>query len=133
LSGASRTDVWKFWTGQTVSQLGSSFTFFALPLLVYQLTGSSLNLAVTTAAYFLPYLLFGLVIGAWVDRVDRKRMMVGVDLGRAAVLATIPLLSYADALSASGFTRGRRPPRPGRRNARRRLTRRCVADEALQV
>ena len=99
MSDGSRTDFWKFWAGQTISQLGSSFTFFALPLLVYKLTGSSVNLAITTAAYFLPYLLFGLVIGAWVDRVDRKRMMIAVDLGRAAVIATIPLLSYLDALS----------------------------------
>ena len=45
-----RTDFWKFWAGQTISQLGSSFTFFALPLLVYKLTGSSVNLAVATAA-----------------------------------------------------------------------------------
>jgi MFS family permease len=99
VSEKSRTDFWKFWAGQTISQLGSSFTFFALPLLVYKLTGSSVNLAVATAAYFLPYLLFGLVIGAWVDRVDRRRMMIAVDLGRAAVIATIPLLSYLDALS----------------------------------
>ena len=49
--------------------------------------------------YFLPYLLFGLVIGAWVDRVDRRRMMIAVDLGRAAVIALIPILAYADALS----------------------------------
>jgi predicted MFS family arabinose efflux permease len=99
VSDGSRTDFWKFWVGQTISQLGSSFTFFALPLLVYKLTGSSVNLAVATAAYFLPYLLFGLVIGAWVDRVDRRRMMIAVDLGRAAVIATIPLLSFLDALS----------------------------------
>lgn len=94
-----RADFWKFWLGQTISQLGSSFTAFALPLLVYKLTGSAVNLAVATAAYFLPYLLFGLLIGAWVDRVDRKRMMIAVDLGRALVIATIPALSYADALS----------------------------------
>jgi MFS family permease len=99
LSGESRTDFWKFWTGQTISQLGSSFTAFALPLLVYKLTGSSVSLAVGTAAYFLPYLLFGLVIGAWVDRVDRRRMMIAVDLGRALVIALIPILAYADALS----------------------------------
>lgn len=92
-------DFWKFWTGQTISNLGSSFTFFALPLLVFNLTGSALNLAVTTAAYFLPYLLFGLVIGAWVDRVDRKRMMIAVDLGRAAVIASIPALAVLDSLS----------------------------------
>jgi MFS family permease len=93
------SDFWKFWSGQTISNLGSSFTMFALPLLVYKLTGSALNLAATTAAYFIPYLLFGLLIGAWVDRVDRKRMMIAVDLGRATVLASIPVFSYAGILS----------------------------------
>jgi MFS family permease len=92
-------DFWKFWTGQTISNLGSSFTFFALPLLVFTLTGSAVDLAITTAAYFLPYLLFGLVIGAYVDRVDRKRMMIAVDIGRAAVIASIPASAAADALS----------------------------------
>ena len=64
-------DFAKYWIGQTVSNLGSSFTAFALPLLVYELTHSPVYLAATTASYFVPYLLFGLVIGAWVDRVDR--------------------------------------------------------------
>ena len=99
MSDGSRSDFWKFWAGQTISQLGSSFTAFALPLLVYKLTGSSVSLAIGTAAYFLPYLLFGLVIGAWVDRVDRRRMMIAVDLGRALVIVLIPILSYTDALS----------------------------------
>lgn len=91
-------DFWKFWAGQTISNLGSSFTFFALPLLVYELTGSAINLALTTASEFVPYLLFGLVIGAWTDRLDRKRLMINVDLLRAAVLCTIPLLHFADLL-----------------------------------
>jgi hypothetical protein len=57
-------DFWRFWTGQTISQLGSSFTLFALPLLVFKLTGSPVNLGITTAAEFVPYLVFGLFIGA---------------------------------------------------------------------
>ena len=88
-----------FWAGQTISNLGSSFTLFALPLLVFKLTGSPLNLGVTTAMEFVPYLLFGLVIGAWVDRVDRKRLMIATDLGRAAVVALIPLLDATGQLS----------------------------------
>jgi MFS family permease len=84
-------DFWKFWSGQTISNLGSSITLFALPLLVYKLTGSALNLGISTAANMLPYLLFGLVLGAWTDRVNRKRMMVAMDIGRAAVVASIPL------------------------------------------
>ena len=72
---------------------------FALPLLVFNPTGSPLNLGITAAAEFVPYLLFGLVIGAWVDRVDRKRLMIATDLARAAVIATIPLLAAVDALT----------------------------------
>src|SRR5207302_6346028 len=92
-------EFWKFWLGQTISNLGTSFTQFALPLLVFKLTGSALNLAITTAATFLPYLLFGLVIGAWVDRVDRKRLMIATDIARAAVIASIPLLASMDRLT----------------------------------
>jgi MFS family permease len=92
------TDFWKFWTGQAISALGDSFSGFALPLLIFKLTNSGLNLALTTAAYMLPYLLFGLVIGAWVDRLDRKRLMIFVDLGRAALIASIPILANVNAL-----------------------------------
>jgi MFS family permease len=102
------TDFWKFWAGQTISNLGSSFTEFALPLLIYKLTGSALNLAIASATTFLPYLLFGLLIGAWVDRVDRKRLMIVTDLLRALILASIPALAALDRLSvwwiyAAGF------------------------------
>lgn len=91
-------DFWKFWAGQSISNLGSSFTFFALPLLVYELTGSAINLALTTASEFVPYLLFGLIIGAWTDRLDRKKLMIGADILRALFISTIPLLSLAGAL-----------------------------------
>lgn len=89
------SDFWKFWGGQTISNLGSSVTLFALPLLTFKLTGSAVNLAISTAVTFLPYLLFGLVIGAWVDRLDRKRLMISLDLLQALVITSIPL---ADAL-----------------------------------
>jgi MFS family permease len=91
-------DFWKFWVGQAISNLGSSFTLFALPLLVYQLTGSALNLGLMTAVEFLPYVLFGLVLGAWADRVDRKHMMILTDVARAAIIASIPLLAGLDLL-----------------------------------
>jgi MFS family permease len=96
---ATRYDFWKFWTGQTISQLGSAFSFFAMPLLVFQLTHSALNLAITTLTWALPHLLFGLVVGAWVDRVDRKRLMIAVDVLLAATMLTIPTLAYFHALN----------------------------------
>ena len=86
-------DFWKFWTGQTVSNLGSSFTQWAVPLLVFQLTHSALSLGVATAATFLPYLLFGLLLGAWMDRVDRKRAMIALDSINAVVILSIPLVA----------------------------------------
>lgn len=92
-------DFWIYWTGQTLSNLGSSFTQFALPLIVYVRTGSALNLGITTAAEFVPYLLFGLVIGAWVDRVNRKRLMIVTDLARAAIISSIPIAAAAGVLS----------------------------------
>jgi MFS family permease len=93
------TDFWTFWTGQVVSVLGTSFTQFAVPLLIFQLTHSAVNLALTMAAEFLPYLLFGLLIGAWVDRLDRKRLMIIVDIGMAFVIGSIPLMAALEHLT----------------------------------
>src|SRR4051812_1598670 len=93
-------DYWLFWSGQTVSSLGSSLTAFALPLLTYRLTGSALNLALTTAAIFLPALLFSLPAGALADRMDRRRLMIGAELGSAAAIAILPLASVLGMLSA---------------------------------
>jgi len=98
------SDFWKYWTGQTISNLGSSITLFALPLLVYKISGSALNLGIASAATFLPYLLFGLILGAWVDRVDRKRMMIGTDIARALIVASIPLLFFLAFLLSGGST-----------------------------
>lgn len=92
-------DFWVFFTGQTLSNLGTSFTLFALPLLVYNLTGSALNLGLTTVSEFLPYLLFGLVIGAWIDRVNRKRLMLLTDLSRAIVIGSIPVAALLGILT----------------------------------
>jgi MFS family permease len=87
------SDFRKFWAGQTISNLGSSFTQWAVPILVYDLTHSALNLGVATAATFLPYLLFGLPLGAWMDRVDRKRAMIALDSLNAVVILSIPLVA----------------------------------------
>jgi MFS family permease len=92
-------DFRKFWTAQTVSNLGSSFTQFAFPLLVYRLTGSAVDLGVATAATFLPYLLFGLPLGAWMDRVDRKRAMIALEWISAAAILSVPLVAEFGHLS----------------------------------
>lgn len=96
---STRSDFWKFFTGQTISVLGSAFSGFALPLLVFQLTHSALSLAITTFTWALPHLLFGLFIGAWVDRVDRKRLMIVVDVVLALVMLAIPALALTHHLN----------------------------------
>jgi MFS family permease len=93
------TDFWKLLVGQTVSSLGSSFTLFALPLLVFKLTSSAIALALMTVAEYIPFLLFGLAIGVWVDRIDRKRMMIFADVTQAVILCSVPLLSVLGLLS----------------------------------
>lgn len=92
-------DFWMYWAGQVISNLGGSFTGFALPLLIFKLTGSAVNLALAIAADLLPYLFFGLLVGAWVDRVDRKHLMIVTDLLRAMVIALLPLLAVLGLLS----------------------------------
>ncbi|MFK4263681.1 MFS transporter [Streptomyces milbemycinicus] len=94
-----RRDYRLFLISQTISNVGSSFTAFGLPLLVFRLTGSAVNLALTTAAGFLPYLLFGLAIGAWVDRVDRRRALVGAVVARGLTIAVLPVLGGLDMLT----------------------------------
>ncbi len=91
-------DFWVYFAGQTLSELGGSFTLFALPLLVYKLTHSATNLAITTVADFSPYLLFGLILGAIVDRADRRRLMMRTDLARGLVIAVLPVIYLAGSL-----------------------------------
>jgi MFS family permease len=85
-------DFVRYWVGHTVSQLGSEITELALPLVaLLQLGASSSEVGVLRAAQFLPFLLLTLPAGVLVDRVRRRPLMVAADLGRAALLALIPL------------------------------------------
>jgi MFS family permease len=68
-------------------------------LLVFQLTHSAVNLGIAMAATFLPYLFFGLPLGAWMDRVDRKRAMVLLDSCNALVILSIPIVAQFGDLS----------------------------------
>ena len=89
----------KLWAGQTISSIGSGVTASALPLTAVLLLGASAGdmgwlLAVESA----PVLLVGMFAGVWVDRFPRRRLLIGADLGRAGLLACIPLLAYLGGL-----------------------------------
>lgn len=75
------------WSTQSVSQLGSSITTFALTLWLYETTGSSLSTAAFTICSYAPYVLMSIFAGALTDRFDKKKTMLVYDL--FTVLCTI--------------------------------------------
>ncbi|MEU8333832.1 MFS transporter [Micromonospora sp. NPDC048839] len=88
------------WTGQTVSSIGSNVTTVALPLVaVAVLDAGTFQVAVLTAAAWLPWLLIGLPAGAWVDRLPRRPVMVACDLFRALLFLSVPLAAALDRLT----------------------------------
>lgn len=93
-----------FWAGETVSGFGSWVTMIALQVIVVDhLHAGTIGLGWLNAARWLPYLLFGLVLGALIDRVRRRPVMIGSDLVRALLLCAIPALWFADLLDLSGL------------------------------
>jgi MFS family permease len=91
-----RPEFRRFWLGQSISLLGDQVSFIALPLVaVLILHADAAQMGYLGAAALLPNLLFSLQAGAWVDRRGRRRqVMIAADLGRAVLLATIPI-AYA--------------------------------------
>lgn len=82
-----------FWTAETVSAFGSYITTLALQvLIVVTLHGTPTQVGLVNASRWLPYLLFGLIVGAMVDRWRRKPVLVATDLARALALGAIPAL-----------------------------------------
>ena len=82
----------QLWAGQSVSLVGSQVTLLALPLTVIRtLQATPLQLGILSAAEFAPYLLVTLFAGVWVDRSRRWPVLIGADVGWAALLALIPL------------------------------------------
>ena len=75
------------WSTQSVSQLGSSITAFALTLWLYEKTGSSLSTAILTICSYTPYVLMSIFAGALTDRFDKKKTMLVCDV--FAVFCTI--------------------------------------------
>lgn len=67
-----------YFAGQAISTLGSWLQQVALAWLIYRLTGSAALLGITTFASLLPQLLVGPLAGAWIDRHDKRRLLIGV-------------------------------------------------------
>jgi len=96
----ARADFLRLWSGQFISELGSQVTLLALPLAaILVLHASTIQVATLTSLEFSPYLFFALAAGAWVDRLPRRPVMVSADVGRAALLGSVPLAYAFDALT----------------------------------
>jgi MFS family permease len=90
----------RFWWGEAVPGFGSVVTVLALQtLVVVTLQGSAVQVGWLNSARWLPYRVFGLVVGALVDRTRRRRLMMAIDLIRGALLALIPLSWALDLLT----------------------------------
>lgn len=84
------------WTGQAVSNFGDALTNLAILLTAQRLTGSTAAVATTAIAVALPTLLFGVIAGAYVDRWNRKRVMIVSDLFRTSFVLVFLLVTTAD-------------------------------------
>ncbi len=85
--------------GQAISQIGDSLNKVALLWFVYTLTGSALKMTVVGLLQTVPPLIFGPLIGVYLDRWPKKPVMIAVDLVRTVMILLIPLLYAFDALT----------------------------------
>jgi predicted MFS family arabinose efflux permease len=85
-------DFTRLWVAHTVSSLGSQVSAVALPLVaILTLGASAWQIGLLRAAAGMPVLVLGFFVGVWVDRLRRRPVLVATDLGRAALVAVVPL------------------------------------------
>jgi MFS family permease len=86
-------------SGQVVSQIGDSMNKVALLWFVYELTGSAFKMTVIGLLQTIPPLVFGPLIGVYLDRMKKKPVMIWVDLIRMVLVMLIPLLYALETLT----------------------------------
>ncbi|MBQ2668366.1 MAG: MFS transporter [Clostridia bacterium] len=86
------------WSTQSLSQLGSAMTNFALVIYLYEKTGSALQTALLSICSYAPYVLMSIFAGALSDRWNRKKVMLTCDVLAAACTVTVFLLLRTDTL-----------------------------------
>jgi len=87
-----------FW-GQMTSQIGDSLNRVALLWFVYQMTGSAMKMVVIGLLQTIPPLVLAPLIGVYLDRTNKKSVMVWVDIVRTVLVMLIPLLYAFDELT----------------------------------
>ena len=91
-------DFYLLWVTQSMSQLGSTMTGFALTLWLYEKTGSALSTAMLTICTYLPYVLMSIFAGAITDRFDKKKTMLACDTFAAGCTVLVLVLYKTDLL-----------------------------------
>src|SRR5205823_1900196 len=90
----------RYWTGETISGVGSSISDFALPLVaVITLHATPGQMGVMRALQSTPGIFLGLLAGVWVDRVSRQRLLIAINLIAAALIASVPISFALHSLS----------------------------------
>ena len=93
-------DFRSLWAAETISVFGTGISQLALPLVaVITLEASAFEVALLGVIEFAPFILISLPAGVWVDRMRRKPILVTADLGRACLLASIPVAYWLDVLT----------------------------------
>jgi len=93
-------DFLKLWSAETISQFGSQVGQLALGLVaIIVLDASAFEVSVLVTVLFVPFILFTLPAGVWVDRLPRRPILIAGDFGRFVLLATVPAAHVADVLT----------------------------------
>src|SRR3954468_5519897 len=87
------------WTGETISELGTTMSLFVFPLIGYHLTGSTLVAALLTTADLLGMVLMLLPGGVLADRYDRKLLMLGASAAGVVLYGSLAVAGYLGALT----------------------------------
>ena len=88
------------WGGQTVGELGTRIAGVAVPLLAADtLDATVFQISLLTFLAWLPYLIFSLPAGIVADRVDQRRLMIACDIGRAALMLSLPVAALVGQLT----------------------------------
>jgi MFS family permease len=85
-------DFMRLWVGQTVSEAGTQVSQLAIPTVaILLLRATPFQVGLLTALEFLPFPVLGLIVGVYADRLRRRPLMIGSDIGRLLALLTIPV------------------------------------------
>lgn len=86
-------------SGQLVSQIGDKFHMLAVAFLVLKTTGSPAKMGLVLFCSVFPGMILGFISGAFIDRYNRKAIIVGADLLRGLIVSAVCVLYYLQALS----------------------------------